>query len=422
MRKITFIGLLFLTIVKLHAQDYQITFMGVGASSVVDSVKVENLFQNKSITINGSDILHLVGTITGIPIREFDKQNSIQIYPNPMLESSIITFNIPTANIVSIEVFDLSGKAILKSANNHSEGYHSYQIKGLQKGIYSVRISTPSVNYTTKILCTATNNNVSTLSYQGQSMSKELKKLKSYQSLIDWQYTEGDRLLSKAYSGNYATINVFIPSQDETIISTFIPATDGDGNHYPIVIIGTQTWLAENLKTTSFNDNSVVPYISDSSSWASQTSSAFCWYRNDSNLYKNTYGALYNWYVTDSASNGGKNICPTGWHVSQYNDWDKLSIFLNMSSSFGGALKSTIGWNSPNTDATNLTGFSALPGGYRYGISGIFYSVVNHGFWWNATSYNINTGNVVRISYNNAVVFFGNRDKKDGNSIRCIKD
>jgi hypothetical protein len=104
---------------------------------------------------------------------------------------------------------------------------------------------------------------------------------------------------------------------------------DVDNNRYDVVTIGTQTWMAENLKTTRYNDGTVIPLITDDTAWATASTNGapgYCWYDNlSSNLI--VYGALYNWYSINSSSNGNKNVCPTGWHVPTDSEWTTKHLF-----------------------------------------------------------------------------------------------
>jgi uncharacterized protein (TIGR02145 family) len=138
--------------------------------------------------------------------------------------------------------------------------------------------------------------------------------------------------------------------------------TDADGNYYNIVTIGTQTWMAENLETTKYNDGNNIPNISDNVAWSNLTTPGYCWYNNDDSTYKNLYGALYNWYTV----NRGK-LCPIGWHVPTDAEWTTLTTYLGGESVAGGRLKETgtMHWVSPNVGAINETGFTALPGSCR---------------------------------------------------------
>jgi uncharacterized protein (TIGR02145 family) len=157
--------------------------------------------------------------------------------------------------------------------------------------------------------------------------------------------------------------------------------TDIDGNAYNTIIIGTQVWMKENLKTINYNDNSSIPLVTGNSEWNKLSTPAYCYYNNDENKYKSTYGTLYNWYCV----NTGK-LCPTGWHVPTDSEWTTLSKYLGGESVAGGKLKEkgTSHWNSPNTGADNSSGFTALPGGHRLS-DGTFNYFGSLGHCWTAT-------------------------------------
>jgi uncharacterized protein (TIGR02145 family) len=198
--------------------------------------------------------------------------------------------------------------------------------------------------------------------------------------------------------------------------------SDADGNVYNTVIIGTQIWITENLKTTKYNDSTRIPNIIDNTAWAALSTPAYCWY--DNNVSNQTiYGALYSWYVVDAASNGGKNVCPSGWHVPSDDEWTTLTTFLGDNA--GGKMKETgtIHWSSPNTGATNSSLFTALPSGYRYS-DGKFYSMGNSCEMWSRTPYDANSAYRYTLGYDYSYVdrsrIYGL--KRYGFSVRCIKD
>lgn len=163
---------------------------------------------------------------------------------------------------------------------------------------------------------------------------------------------------------------------------TYGTMTDQDGNVYKTVTIGTQTWMAENLRTTVYNDGTAIPMVTDNTAWDNLSTEAYCNYNNTSNTDTiATFGRLYNWY----AVNSGK-LAPKGWHVPTDAEWTQLTTYLGGESVAGGKLKETgtTHWISPNTGATNETGFTALPGGGR-GQDGAFGNVGYSGTWWSAT-------------------------------------
>ncbi|MBN2213748.1 MAG: T9SS type A sorting domain-containing protein [Bacteroidales bacterium] len=194
--------------------------------------------------------------------------------------------------------------------------------------------------------------------------------------------------------------------------------TDYDGNVYNTVQIGKQTWMRENLKTTHYSDGSVIPYIPDPVEWSLLSTGAYSIYNNDSSTIE-TYGYLYNWYAVIDEN----NICPAGWHVPLDADWTILETYLEGREVAGGKLKEAgiSHWEDPNTNATNESGFTALPGGLRF-PDGVFYSIGRRGFFWSSTK---NTEIYAWLRYMECTsesIFKTNYDKHNGLSVRCIKD
>lgn len=194
--------------------------------------------------------------------------------------------------------------------------------------------------------------------------------------------------------------------------------TDQQGNVYKTVIINGREWMAENLKTTTFSNGESIPNVTGSSQWSSTALAAWCYYNNDSQN-NCPYGKLYNWYAVADP----RGLCPTGWHVPTDAEWTTLTNLLGESVA-GGMLKSTGQqyWISPNTDATNVSGFSGLPGGYRSYSNGNFYSVGASGYWWSSTeSSAVNAwSRTLFNNFGNAFRYFTN--KPDGFSVRCLRD
>ena len=193
---------------------------------------------------------------------------------------------------------------------------------------------------------------------------------------------------------------------------------DIDGNVYKIVTIGTQVWMAENLKTTKYNDGRAIPNVKDHYEWRESTTSAYCWYNNDiANKY--IYGALYNWFTV----NTGK-LCPKGWHVPTDAQWTILTTFLGGDSVAGGKLKETDAtkWTYPNTGAINASRFTALPGGCR-NDNGTYLDFGIYGYWWSSTEYNSSAIAHFRyMSYDLASVNRRYYFKESGYSVRCLRD
>jgi len=194
--------------------------------------------------------------------------------------------------------------------------------------------------------------------------------------------------------------------------------TDADGNIYPTIGIGSQIWMAENLKTTKYNDGASIPLVSDNTAWSLLFTPAYCWYNNDELSNKNTYGALYNWYTV-----GKGKLCPVGWHVPNNSEWAVLASYLGGPQVAGGKMKvpGTDYWKSPNAGATNSSGFSALPGGGRASY-GEFGGRRTDEIFWTSSGKTSTSAWYQDISALNTELFKGANTILMGLSIRCIRD
>ena len=197
--------------------------------------------------------------------------------------------------------------------------------------------------------------------------------------------------------------------------------SDVDGNNYKTVYIGTQQWMAENLKVTKYSDGTTIPNITDNTQWSNLTSGAWAYYNNDA-ANNAKYGKLYNWFAVSPTTNGTKNVCPTGWHVPTDAEWTVLTDYLGGVDVAGGKMKEvgTTSWNSPNTDATNTSLFSALPGGHR-DYDGNYNYIGNYGFWWSTSEY-IGEAMFRDLSNSDGFALRNSVNKKDGFSVRCLRD
>lgn len=193
---------------------------------------------------------------------------------------------------------------------------------------------------------------------------------------------------------------------------------DVDGNIYNMVTIGTQVWMKQNLKVNKYNDGTAIPNITDASQWNNLTTGAFCWYDNNASN-KDTYGALYNWYTV-----GSGKLCPIGWHIPTQTEWTTLIAYLGGVNIAGAKLKETgtSHWKSPNI-ATNESGFTGLPGGWRAfaSTSIMYWDLGDRGYFWSTTQ--VGPGGAWGLQLYSgpdaAGVPYGNFL---GLSVRCIKD
>lgn len=215
--------------------------------------------------------------------------------------------------------------------------------------------------------------------------------------------------------------------------------SDIDGNSYNTVLIGAQCWTKENLRVRRYNNGTSILFDAtggsggSSTTWQNLTIGAHTIYANDSTTTpsnRTKYGYLYNWYAAKGiyttgniASTDTLNICPSGWHVPTDAEWTTLTTELGGESVAGGKMKSvgTAYWNSLNTGATNESGFSALPGGYRT-VDGSFYDIRNLAFFWSATEYDYGLAWNRNLYYHNGSVNRSINLKSFGASVRCLRD
>ena len=201
---------------------------------------------------------------------------------------------------------------------------------------------------------------------------------------------------------------------------------DIDGNVYHTVTIGTQVWMVENLKVTKYRDGTPIPMITDSIEWATLDSGAYCNYNNNPN-FAAIYGRLYNYYVIKNP----KNVCPEGWHVPSDKEWQTLVYHLGGDKIAGGKLKESgyTHWTKDgNEEASNLSGFTALPGGsrevhtYVNGSCGVYDWIGLKSYFWSSTEWGDNYIWFHELENLNPYIFRNHYSARCGFSIRCIKD
>jgi uncharacterized protein (TIGR02145 family) len=196
-----------------------------------------------------------------------------------------------------------------------------------------------------------------------------------------------------------------------TLLPTLVAAqvTDIDGNVYKTVKIGNQTWMAEDLRVTKYNDRTAVPLVRGNNERSMLTTGAYCY--SDNNITDTSKNIEYNWYAVIT----GK-LCPTGWHIPTDIEWDTLVFFLGGATVAGGKLKEagTNHWNPPNYGADNSSGFTALPETVRTkGLMGV---------WWSTTEYSESEVWIRSMTYKVPYVVKINFPKSADGQVRCLKD
>ncbi len=415
--------IILLAFLKVGAQDYLINFAGNGDTNAVEKVKVDNLTKKLSLTINGTDILHLKSAL-GIENQE-SSISQLLVFPNPVTENCFLTFNTPENGEVAICIADISGRIVYKIALNLSSGLHCFQIKGLSTGMYVLSVNSNNFTYSTKLLSEACVRCNPAIDYLYSENSAGGHQLKNQNSTIDMPYTDGDQLIFTGISGQFSTVVPNIPTNNITIEFSFASCRDVDNKTYAVVQIGTQTWMAENL--------AYLPKVSPAINGSLTEPFYYVYDYNDSIIEEakqsdnySFYGVLYNWAAA-------KEACPTGWHLPDDEEWISLEMALGMSQaettmvnwrnsgSVGRKLRDTDttfwGYNS----ATNESGFTALPGGLK--SYDFFDGINNNAIFWSSTENNDQTYALARyLSESWPGVSRSMEYKQRGYSVRCVRN
>jgi uncharacterized protein (TIGR02145 family) len=416
----TLLPILLLSFTRLGAQDYTISFAGSGASTSIDSVIVHNLTQGTSLIIPDGNQLQLVGALTGMNPTRLNPETGLHIFPNPAYEEVEIAFSAISDANTELDLYDLFGRQIAETKAFLTCGRHSFRISGLNSGTYIIQVRSKSYQYHGKIISHSSTGNPTRILQMGQTKEDAGSgTLKNARTLMQMQYNLGDRLKFTANSGRFSTISTDIPRASKIITFNFISCTDGDSNHYATVKINNKVWMAENLKTTKYSDGALIPNVTDAVQWASLSTGAWCNFENQSRNAL-TYGRLYNWY----AVNDSRNICPPDWHVPTDAEWTAVANYLGGEAVAGGKMKETgtDHWLSPNLGATNETGLTIIAGGYRYENGRDFPGFKYGGSYWTKTAQDATTAFNRDIFYYTTACNYNACGKRNGLSIRCIKN
>jgi uncharacterized protein (TIGR02145 family) len=440
-----------LLFIQVQAQDFKISFKSTNPQYSLDSVGIRNITQGTSRTLPETGILQIDKSTE---VTYHDYSDRLLLYPNPVTETSFIEFFNKKQGTVRIELYDVTGRLILSQANVWPQGVQTYELSNLNKGIYFLHIQTPSGNLSGKIISMESGgispHLVATGNERNLAPSAQLKSTNT--SLYPMQFNEGDRMHFIGRAGDRTNIFTWTPNKDSIFEFDFVPCHDADGNHYSTVRIGDQLWMAENLKTTKYMDGTLIDYFE--TNIAEDYKGEYGWYNDDESL-KDAYGALYSWYAVDNSN----QLCPIGWHVPSEKEWFQMEMHIctqlgnkdcksefsvvgddyhykhKLGTNEGLALKScrqiSLGGKCSTTEhprwetehyesGTNIFGFSALPGGERWGST---YSWLGGtGSWWTSSfreghsikhTLYLDNSNVYRDASTNPLV---------GLSVRCIRD
>ncbi len=407
MKKLISTFIICFTALLLSAQDYSVTFSASGESSEVSTITVENLTQKKSMSLNGKDVLRLVGTVTRISDMQFE-QTGIQIFPNPMEDYSFMEFSTTEREDVIIELFDLAGRKLYGNQEYLSAGRHRYRITGIGEGLYVLKVKTGSQSYSGRLTSHLKTGGLVDVTYQ-KTLSSEnpVSALKNANAEKQMQYNNGDVIMFRALGGVHKSVVVKIITGNTHLEFPFYKCEDPDNRNYATIKIGNQVWMAENY--------AYLPSISSSAS-SSATLPHYYVYGNtfktvagakSQDNYK-TYGVLYNWPAAKADQ-------PSGWHLPSIGELEALEKYLEVHGFADGhtiigdyylakSIAATTNWNSSaipksignNQLFNNKSGFSALPGG-QFNLDGEYKSVGESGYWWN--SFEENVLSIIYVGY-----------------------
>ncbi|MCD4789737.1 MAG: hypothetical protein K8R37_07020, partial [Bacteroidales bacterium] len=357
-----------------------------------------------------------------------------------------VNLYLPEKDNIEITIRDILGRELAQYKNTLNSGNHSFAFYSGSEKYYLLTVTGKQTSKTIKML--NVNNNTT---YGGKCKivycGYEDKKIvfKSQKAITNFVFSLGDSLQFIAFTDVEVTQMSETPLNSQNYTFQFedwdpcpgmSTVTDIDGNIYNTVQIGSQCWMKKKLKTTTYQNGTAIPNVTDTSAWSNLTTGAYAWYDNDIS-WKDSYGALYNWFAVDD-DNG---LCPTGWHIPNESDWTVLGNFIGgfgwphanelrscreYDSPYGGYCNTishprwAINNYSPN-HGTDDWGFSALPGGWRI-TDGTFGLHTTRGFFWTSSPHTSTDAWYYDFSYYIGYVIVYYTDKQSGMSVRCIRD
>ena len=411
----------------------------------LNNVLIENLTQGGDTMLYAPDTVLILDYIVSISDNRTSTGTMFtlsQNYPNPIVSKTRIDLILSETKNTLITVTNFLGQEVLNQELLLDRGSHTFIFIPGSSRLYFLTVQIEQQYRTIKMLnspfCYESSNTCEMI-YAGQQTVHNVNK--SINQTGNFIFNPGDLLKFTAYSSLGYRIIEDSPSGNHTYTFQYSSGTpcpgiptisDIDGNVYTTVLIGTQCWMKENLRTTKYRDGSPIPNVSEDSAWLYLNTGAYVWYDNDSS-WKNKYGAIYNWYSVDNLN----GLCPTAWHVPSADEWvaltnsiggiynaDELKSCRQVNSPLGGYcnVSEHPRWYQDSTyHGTDYSGFSGLPGGFRYEF-GSFGNIGRIGYWWSSTEAWTTTARSRSMSYMTGFLGGCNCIKERGFSIRCLKD
>ena len=414
----------------------------------MNSILIENLSQGGDTTLYEPDTVLVLDYITGInhPYSIDGKKLMLsQNFPNPMHGKSEVNLSLPNSGSVLMLVSDIMGRELVRKEFQLEKGVHTFLCYPGRESIYFLTVKAGGQIQSLKMFNTPARSGSTKrfqMVYNGPNSLSVNNRAKSSRDIF--LFLPGDELRYTAVSSFGEEEITDAPQNDKTYTFQFggggVPCpgmetiTDFDANVYNTVLIGDQCWMAENLRTTTYKNGTPIPNVEDGSAWSGLDSGAFVWYENDV-TWKESYGALYNWFATVDPN----GLCPEGWHVPTNADWTALTDYIGgtfyphsaelkscrqVDSPLGGACNTSEHprWSANiNNYGTDEYGLSILPGGIRFNY-GFFSDLGNYGYYWSGTEYNGYYAWYRSWYYGHGTIEANYYAKSSGFSVRCLKD
>lgn len=347
-----------------NAQSITLTFNGTPGTP--STILIENLTNGTNTTLQDINTITLNSANS---VNEINNENT-NAFPNPFVGETTVHLEIEKSSIVNIQIANQTGKIITKKTQYIQKGSASLKFLPAKKGLYFINIYNSNFKKTFSVICEKSKAKKAKITIQNTTI-RTLKN-KSSKNLT---FSFGDRLKYTAEFDNKFSVMTDCPQQTKTYNFEFYDCIDYELNVYPTTKIGTQVWMAENLKSTKYSDGTNI---------------------NNSYAYNDIYGRNYTWTAAMKGASAGNNnnpsgiqgVCPIGWHMPSESEWDQLRDELGGWELMGGKLKETgtAHWTAPNSDATNETGMSILPAGIHWTDDGFQY-IGEQAFYWDCSDF-----------------------------------
>jgi uncharacterized protein (TIGR02145 family) len=356
--------------------------------------------------------------------------------PSARISGNMVYMTISERAAVEVAAFDLVGKTLLKVRKTMDADSHGIALPRRSAGIYLYTVKAGNNEFVLKGYVVGGIAYGSRVNSQGSSLKSPAKQAMNTAAFND--------VIAVTKTG-YLNYRMIVAKSDTSgleikMIASAGTVTDADGNVYQTVKIGNQVWMAENLRTTKYNDGSAITNLADSAAWANVYNEgtaipAYCYYKNTTDADKiRNYGALYNWYAVNTGI-----LAPPGWHIPDTTDWNILVYFLiangynwdetTTDNKIAKSLAAKTNWLSYSTEGAvgndltgnNTSGFSALPGGSRR-FNGSFFNFGGHGYWWCSNEQDSIMVNFGYLDYNSIGFYWSGTNYNFGFSVRLLKD